>query len=248
MFDDSAVCRMYSYLEEKFYLNRIMYSIDDNGNVTLGDVREVHVVYEDVPDSSVSNHTNLNGEGDEHADPVTEPSNADTSFQEPVTTDPAAVADPAPAPTDPVPEFTNPESDPAPVTDPVDPVNVGDPTQVSNAQIITEPQKGAEPDAVTTQEEGSGPAALTDGERAEFEALKREKKENLIKSYSDKLDEDVLTEFSAKIDETSFEDLEKALADKYASLDPTSVRIFAPIDTHKNNGEKTLGTLIKENL
>lgn len=248
MFDDSAICRMYSYIDGKISLNRIKYTIDENGVVTLGDVNEVHVVYEDVPDSSIADHTILNGEGAEHVDPVTEEGNADATFnaEEPVTSttvveDPAPVADPQPVDPEPV-------SDPAPVADPEP---VADPAQVSNAQVITDPQKGVEPDAITTQkEEDSSSTTFTDGARAELEALKREKKENLINSYKEKLPEDSIASFMAKIDEYTFEDLEKELALVYVNeeVPPTSVRIFAPVDTHKTTGEKTTGALIKENL
>jgi len=247
MFDDCAIVRMYSYIDGKFSLNRVKYTIDENGIVTLGDVNEVHIVYEDVPDSSIANHTILNGEGDEHVDPVTEQGNADETFTtaEEVTNttvveDPAPVADPQPVD----PEQT---SDPAPVADPEP---VADPAQVSNAQVITEPQKGVEPDA-TQEEENSGSATFTDGERAEFEALKREKKENLINSYKERISEEAITDFSNRIDELSFEDLEKELALVFANSEAdsqTSVRIFAPVDTHKTTGEKTTGALIKENL
>jgi len=57
-FDDSVIVKMYSYLDGKVSLNRVGYSVDDNGIVTLGKVNEVHVVYEDVPDvTPVSNAT-----------------------------------------------------------------------------------------------------------------------------------------------------------------------------------------------
>ena len=249
MFDDSAIVKMYSYIDGKISLNRVRYTIDENGIVTLGDVNEVHIVYEDVPDSSIADHTILNGEGDEHVDPVTEEGNADATFNAEEVTNTTVVEDPAPV-ADPQPVDSEPVSDPAPVADPEP---VADPAQVSNAQVITDPQKGVEPDAITTpKEENSGSATLTDGERAEFEALKREKKEALINSYKDRISEDDFASFTARIDEISFEDLEKELALIVVSNENadsnTSVRIFSPVDTHKTTGEKTTGALIKENL
>lgn len=249
MFDDSAIVKMYSYIDGKISLNRVKYTIDENGVVTLGDVNEVHIVYEDVPDSSIADHTILNGEGDEHVDPVTEEGNADATFDAEEVTNTTVVEDPAPV-ADPQPVDPEPVSDPALVADPEP---VADPAQVPNAQVITDPQKGVEPDAITTpKEENSGSATLTDGERAEFEALKREKKETLINSYKDRISEDDFASFTARIDEISFEDLEKELALIVVSNENadsnTSVRIFSPVDTHKTAGEKTTGALIKENL
>lgn len=236
IFDESVIVRMYSYLDGKTSLNRVKYTIDENGVVTLGDVNEVHIVYEDVPDSNIANHTILNGEGDEHVDPVTKEGNADATFNAEKVTNTTVVEDPA--------QVADPQLS--------DPAQNADPAQVSNAQVITDPQKGVEPDAITTsKEENSGSATLTDGERAEFEALKREKKETLINSYKDRISEDDFASFTARIDEIEFEDLEKELAlivVNNENANSTSVRIFSPVDTHQITGEKTTGALIKENL
>lgn len=48
MFDDSAIVRFYSYIDGSCKLMRIKYSCDENGAVTLGNVNEVHITYEDV--------------------------------------------------------------------------------------------------------------------------------------------------------------------------------------------------------
>lgn len=49
MFNDCAVARFYFYMDGTSKLMRIKYSCGDNGDITLGDINEVHVVYEDVP-------------------------------------------------------------------------------------------------------------------------------------------------------------------------------------------------------
>ena len=54
MFDDCAVARFYFYMDGSSKLMRIKYSVDDNGVVTLGDINEVHIVYEDVPTVEVA--------------------------------------------------------------------------------------------------------------------------------------------------------------------------------------------------
>ena len=53
MYDDSAIVRFYSYEDCTSKLMRIKYSVDENGNVTLGDINEVHVTYEDVNVSTI---------------------------------------------------------------------------------------------------------------------------------------------------------------------------------------------------
>lgn len=48
MFDDSVICNFYYYVECKTKLMRVAYEIADNGDVKLGKINEVRVVYEDV--------------------------------------------------------------------------------------------------------------------------------------------------------------------------------------------------------
>lgn len=53
MFSDSAIVRFFYYVEECEKLMRVKYSLDENQNVVIGDVSEVHVSYEDVEVKSV---------------------------------------------------------------------------------------------------------------------------------------------------------------------------------------------------
>ena len=48
MFEDAAIVRFYYYMENGSKLMKINYSCDDNGNVSLGDIIEVRVAYEEV--------------------------------------------------------------------------------------------------------------------------------------------------------------------------------------------------------
>ena len=50
MFNDCAIARFYFYMDGTSKLMRIKYSVDENGVVTLGDINEVHISYEDVPE------------------------------------------------------------------------------------------------------------------------------------------------------------------------------------------------------
>ena len=48
MYEDSAVARFYYYVGGDVKLMRVKYSLSEDGEVVLGSVNEVHVVYEDV--------------------------------------------------------------------------------------------------------------------------------------------------------------------------------------------------------
>lgn len=50
MFNDCVVARFYFYMDGTSKLMRIKYSVDENGTIILGDINEVHIAYEDVPE------------------------------------------------------------------------------------------------------------------------------------------------------------------------------------------------------
>ena len=52
MFEDAAICRFYYYMENGSKLMKIKYTCDDSGNVSLGDIVEVRVTYEEVVEVS----------------------------------------------------------------------------------------------------------------------------------------------------------------------------------------------------
>lgn len=56
-FDDSVVINTYSYLDGSIKLLRVNYTCDENAVVVLGDAKEVHVVYEDMPEQASPNAT-----------------------------------------------------------------------------------------------------------------------------------------------------------------------------------------------
>ena len=62
MFEDCAIVRFYYYVEGSCKLMRVRYSCDENGNVTLGDVNEVRITYEDVEVSPKPATTEINME------------------------------------------------------------------------------------------------------------------------------------------------------------------------------------------
>jgi hypothetical protein len=54
MFNDCAVARFYFYMDGTSKLMRIKYSCGENGDIMLGDINEVHIVYEDVSSVEVA--------------------------------------------------------------------------------------------------------------------------------------------------------------------------------------------------
>ena len=73
MFGDAAIMRFYYYMEKGSKLMKINYSCDDNGNVTLGDIVEVRVTYEEVVEvSNTATTTEVEEVGVENATEVKE--------------------------------------------------------------------------------------------------------------------------------------------------------------------------------
>lgn len=273
-FDDSVIVKMYSYLDGKISLNRVGYSVDDNGVIALGKVNEVHVVYEDVPDVTPVSNATLS-EGNEgktveenivhNSEPET-PTVEQTTVEETPSTDVNAIVGNAETNVQPeeqnVTEASVSSDEVTTVTDV--PTDVKDAAQSSEGTAETAAQdtfvNTATSEKVSAdeqkQEENSSSAALTDSERAEFEALKREKKEKLVDSYKDYLSEEEYNDFSVKIDSLQFEELETELLKVYKvkqeeEKEETEVneRAFTLYSLlNKSVKESSLATLIKENL
>lgn len=277
-FDDNVIVKMYSYLDGKVSLNRVGYSVDDNGIVTLGKVNEVHVVYEDVPDVTPATNATLseNNEGktvEENEAQVTEPvtPTVEQATEQTSSTDVNTAAQEGQAPSV-QPEEQAVTSQASDVSSDVNNASLNNtevPTDVKDAapssegtadtaaqntfvQTATSEKVSADEQA---KEENSSSAALTDSERAEFEALKREKKEKLIDSYKDYLSEEEFNDFSVRVDSLQFEELEtellKIYKKKQEEQEETEVneRAFTLYSLlNKTVKESSLGTLIKENL
>lgn len=256
MFDDSAIVRWYSYVDGSVSLLRVKYSCTDNGEIVLGDVNEVHVVYEDMPTTTdaepqfnepVSTSTTEDN-SDEHAtDPA--PSSNLQCGNEGQTEDPMVAEE---TPEEPL--QTTVDSNNAAVETPAPAVNQADMSQINEPisldAPVTQTSKVSAENEDKLQEETSGSTSFTESERAELEALKREKKVSLVDSYKDHLSDEEYNAFIAKIDASSFEDLELELLKKFKE-DSTNTRqerafAFAPIQTPKK--ADTLNDWVRENL
>lgn len=265
-FDDSVIVKMYSYLDGKNSLNRVEYSVDDNGIVTLGKVNEVHVVYEDVPDvTPVSNATLSEGnEGKTVEENIVHneletPTVEQTTVEETPSTDVNTIVENAETITNNEEVAINVQPEEQTVTEASvssdEKTTVTDvPTDVNDAAQSSEgtAEIAAQDTFVNTatsekvsadeqkQEENSSSAALTNSERAEFEALKREKKEKLIDSYKDYLSEEEYNDFSVKIDSLQFEELETELLKVY------KIKQEAKEETEVNERAFTLYSLLNK--
>lgn len=254
MFDDCAIGRFYSYIDGSSKLLRVKYTIDENGVVTLGDVNEVHVVYEDVP-AQASTQATLDDNGVDTPVDTPKVENAETTPEVQTNesaTDCACGDDKEKNKAEEKPEQCAEQL--ATTDDAAQSSNepAVDAAQVTNAQNTNTEKVGLANEQ--EQEENSSSAPLTDSERAEFEALKREKKENLINSYKDDLSEEEYNGFFATIDSVSYEELETDLLKTYKRNQeekPAKVsRAFslASLLSRNETQESSLVSQIKANL
>ena len=239
MYEDRAIVRFYSYLDGSSKLMRIQYSVSEEGEVTLGDIHEVHVVYEDLPEASADENLNMTSEEPttttEEPQGVTNPEQASTETDEGSETT-EVIIETVPATEMETTTVDNADSEPEQATEehfaenePVSTVEettendaaanaANEETAVFAAQDVdANTQTTMEVGAVNEQkqEENSSSAPLTDSERAEFEALKRAQKEELLDSYKEYLSEDEYNGFFATIDSVSKDELETSLLKAY---------------------------------
>lgn len=256
-YSDNVICRFYSYIDGSSKLMRIYYSIDNENNVTLGNIEEVHVTYEKIekeePEASAPTFEGNTG--------VTDPELTATATEDNLASVESATADLVDTT---VSTNCSAENEPvAPVEEQSVQTSVN--TTVDDAAQIAANENTADFAAqnvdantqITTKEVGavneqnketiSSSAPLTDSERAEFEALKRAKKEDLLTSYKEYLSEEEYNGFFATIDSVSKEELETSLLKAYKDFQerenakPVN-RIFSLSDLIGQNITKKSGT------
>lgn len=259
MYPEYAIARFYYYVESNSKLMKIYYTCDDNGNITLGDIKEVHVVYEEVEDQ-VALDPNMKQideisidavslAEDQNISETNENENVETTTAEDNTNNDDSEVNV---------DYSN-ESDQndinggdivvedSDVTTTTDEVIVmkTEPAQVLDVTITPQMEASVEDEQNTNtnnQETTSSSTTLTESERQEFEALKRERKVNLLNSYKDYLTDDEYNNFFKSIDSFSDESLELALLKAYKrnqQADTNSEKqirafAFAPINNASN--------------
>lgn len=214
MFNDSAIVRFYSYIDETCKLVRIKYSCDDAGTVTLGDVNEVHIAYEDVPtvETGVANTEEESFVA--QPETVEEPSVEDLAIEE--TSELSVEITDTPA------EAASVEETPVAETEPKIAESFETETPVENAEV-TETEKVSVANE-QAEEADSSAASFAESERAELEALKREKKVTLLDSYKDVLSDEEYSSFTSALDKIEADTLEIELLKKYKVYQESHVK------------------------
>lgn len=244
LYSDNAIFRFSSNIENKTWLMRIYFSVDEAGNVTLGKREEVRVTYEVV--SNPEDNANYVSKEDEKSQCVEDDEKAKCATEEEkekseeeksedekseyvkdeekskcVTEDEKDKSeciedekDKSECKEDDKTKCTE-----APVVDnsttPLTEPNPSDNSVVEDQPKAPSNAKLEEPKNENKQEINSGTSSFSSSEREEFESLKREKKINLINSYKEYLSADDLKSFTDKVDSFSDEKLELELLKKY---------------------------------
>ena len=271
MFEDSAIVRFYSYIDGSCKLMRVQYSCSEDGVVTLGNVNEVHVTYEDVVTAS-STATVTEETGVEQTTPEEEVTQATIEVVEPtaeVVESTAEIVESAPEIVEETAEIVNAETTAEAAEEVVEEntemvaaacdSEAANAAQVSNAEVteVTENvTKVSVENEEPKQEENSSSTSFTESERAEFETLKREEKIGLINSYKDSLSEEEYNNFMASVDMKSKDELEVELLKAYKQYaeeqlkQPKAERAFsfAPILNIKEKKQDSLDDWVRNNL
>lgn len=267
-YDDSVVCHVYSFIDGSTTYLKFYYTIDENAVVTLGEVKEVHVVWEEMPeptptpeppspnasleDNTASAETDM---GQAEPEPSAEPKvgeQTDFDNQTPETTpDPEPVSAASTIENE---EGHNSDDQQSNFTGAAASVtNVEDAPLVNEGQQVNESECGHE----NKQTESSSSTSFTDSEREEYENLKKAKKVQLVESYRNVLTEEQYNNYISSIDTFSAEDLELDLLKIYKrvndEVNTTSVRgigraftVYAP-ETNKDT-ENPLDAFVRKNL
>ena len=267
MFEDSAIARLYYWVEGVQKLMKINYVCDENGNVTLGDVVEVRVTYEPVVQAPV-NATEEEIVGVENATEDIE----DKKDEEDEVVEEKDEKDSEEEFVEPSEEVKEEEEEENPVEEDLakkdeeddkvvcaacgeveeEPATATDAAEVSNAEI-TEEERVISDEQVTAEETDSSSTSFAESERAEFEALKREKKVNLLNSYKEILSDEEYDSYLGSIDSFEESDLELKLLKSYKDFkqeEPKQTRAFAfaPILNAKQENKNAIDDFIRSNL
>ena len=267
-YDDSVVCHVYSFIDGSTTYLKFYYTIDENAVVTLGEVKEVHVVWEEMPeptptpeppspnasleDNTTSAETDM---GQAEPEPSEEPKvgeQTDFDNQTPETTpDPEPVSAASTIENE---EGHNSNDQQSNFTGAAASVtNVEDAPLVNEGQQVNESECGHE----NKQTESSSSTSFTDSEREEYENLKKAKKVQLVESYRNVLTEEQYNNYMSSIDTFNAEDLELDLLKIYKrvndEVNATSIRgigraftVYAP-ETNKDT-ENPLDAFVRKNL
>lgn len=256
MYDDSAIVRLYSYIDGSKSLVRIKYSMTDNGEVTLGDVNEVRMTYVDIEkpntDNNVDQATDSSDFNDvEEVAEVTEASAevVEETFEE--INEEVAVVIENNSNVEELSETSTEEATNEVVTEETINEEVFEAPE-SNADIVTpnEMEASVTEDENKQPEENPSSTSFAESEWTELENLRREKKIALVDSYKENLTEEEYDSFIAKIDSfESEENLELELLKAYkknsSEIKPMrAFSMFTPKQTSDNELNSYMNRLL----
>ena len=276
MYENYAIARFYYYVESGSRLMKINYTCDEQGNVTLGDIVEVHVTYEPVAVENITDvEKNMEQIDETSIDAVNSLSNEepeDDTNEENVEEDDninKCVENVKEDDKEEEEEEVNTENvDCASEIQPIEQSNdsfeevveensLADetPAQVSNVETTPTQMEASVEDEQNNneQETNSSSTSLTESERQEFETLKREKKINLINSYKESLTEDELNSFIERVDSFTDETLELELLKTYKrkqqedSNNTKPIRAFAFAPINNATNDSALDAFVRKN-
>lgn len=250
MFEDNAIVRFYSYIDGSNKLFRVRYTCDEKGEITLGQVNEVHVVYEDVVDESKNEEPTFEQSTEEEnlgvatatEDPIVEGATKEQVVEHEEINAEEVVSTAL--------DVVNHEETIEQQTENLPEVQVDDVSQasVSNAEI-TDEKKVSENE--TIEQEDSSASTFAQSQVEELEALKREKKIALLDSYKEDLSDEEYADFTARIDEFDNDSLELELLRRYKreNSEPRVERIFNTVSVlNKDENSDSLDSLVRKHL
>ena len=251
MFDDSAIIRFYSYLDNTNKLMRVNYTYNEESNeIVLGDVKEVYIKYEDVvtqPNEDVEQNAEVTNEyvcnPDDEKDKKDCVCNPDKEKDKK-----DCVCDPD-DPDDPD-DIDDKDDDKDDDIDDKDD-DIDEKTKCSTNTPIAGNEEKVSVDSEQAEENNTSSTSFTESERAEFEALKREKKINLLDSYKDYLTDEEYNNFTENINSFELNALEMELLKKYKAYTektPKTMRAFALSSPFKENAKQGLDDVVRKYL
>lgn len=257
MYDDAAIVRFYYWIGES-KLMKVNYSINENSEVVLGEITEVHVSYEPVELSPSADMEQVSPENSissaETVVSTTVETVVSTSATATVTKNDDTVSD---VTEDGVSKNTITVDDPS--TETAQSFNVeeegSNTTETNNSTDTTIPgEMRVENENQLLQQEGSSATAFTESKDAELEADQqaaeqeraREEKINFINSFKG-LDSEVISQFLSEVDNyNSVQELEIALLKAYkrnqeeSTPKPMRAFAFAPITQANTDSNDSL--------
>lgn len=197
---------------------KIYYTLDESGLVTLGNINEVHITYEDIVESTAVGDNSFKKDSEETFE---DSDSGEVNMTEEIIEDS--------------------DSGEVDMTE----ETIIDSTKEENLELAKPASNEGKESTVNegaTTTQAASPASFTDSERAELEALKKEKKLALISKYEEYLSEEDKEDLTTRIDEFSVESLELELLKIYKKVSEENFMRMAPLAAPEPKKPETADT------